>query len=243
LKDFEPISHTLEKSQPASSFIKIDTSGSQSRIFIADLFSRKIYWLDSSINLIDSMSTQATIVDAITEDNNTTYLCDIGDINPNNRKLGSIGPLTEDPEKKGNLAFTKTIKELARPVQLTIKDFNNDMRPDMLVCEFGFMKGSLSLYVSGKGTNYIRNEIKPVAGAVKTYVDDYNKDGHPDIWALFAQGNEGIFLFTNRGDGTFSEKQVLQFPSVYGSTFFELVDFNNDGVKDILYTCGDNADY
>ena len=28
-----------------------------------------------------------------------------------------------------------------------------------------------------------------------------------------------------------------------GSSYFELDDFNGDGFKDILYTCGDNADY
>jgi hypothetical protein len=30
---------------------------------------------------------------------------------------------------------------------------------------------------------------------------------------------------------------------VYGSCYFELDDFNNDGNLDILYSCGDNADY
>ena len=65
----------------------------------------------------------------------------------------------------------------------------------------------------------------------------------PDIWALFAQGNEGIFLFTNKGGGAFDTKQVLSFPPYYGSSSFELDDFNGDGYKDIIYTCGDNADY
>ena len=36
-------------------------------------------------------------------------------------------------------------------------------------------------------------------GAEKAYIQDYNKDGLPDIWVLFAQGDEGIFLFTNKG--------------------------------------------
>lgn len=30
---------------------------------------------------------------------------------------------------------------------------------------------------------------------------------------------------------------------MYGSTSFQLVDFNGDGKLDILYTCGDNADF
>ena len=35
----------------------------------------------------------------------------------------------------------------------------------------------------------------------------------------------------------------MRFPAVYGSSYFELADLNNDGVQDIVYTCGDNADY
>ena len=41
----------------------------------------------------------------------------------------------------------------------------------------------------------------------------------------------------------FDQQQILRFPSIYGSTYFEFADFNKDGLKDILYTCGDNADY
>src|SRR4029077_15370304 len=67
--------------------------------------------------------------------------------------------------------------------------------------------------------------------------------GLPDIWALFAQGDERIILYTNKGDGRFEEKNILSFPAVYGSTYFELDDFNGDGLPDILYTCGDNADF
>ena len=36
---------------------------------------------------------------------------------------------------------------------------------------------------------------------------------------------------------------MLSFPAVFGSSYFELADFNKDGFADILYTCGDNADY
>jgi hypothetical protein len=61
--------------------------------------------------------------------------------------------------------------------------------------------------------------------------------------SLFAQGDEGIFLFHNEGGGEFREEQILQFPPTYGSTDFELADFNGDAALDIIYTAGDNADY
>ena len=38
-------------------------------------------------------------------------------------------------------------------------------------------------------------------------------------------------------------QNLLHFPAVYGSSSFQLVDFNHDGKPDILYTCGDNSDF
>ena len=35
----------------------------------------------------------------------------------------------------------------------------------------------------------------------------------------------------------------MRFPPINGSSYFELADFNKDGFEDIVYTCGDNADY
>ena len=40
-----------------------------------------------------------------------------------------------------------------------------------------------------------------------------------------------------------SSQELLRFQPVYGSSYFEFADFNKDGHKDILYTCGDNADF
>ena len=80
-------------------------------------------------------------------------------------------------------------------------------------------------------------------GALKIFVRDFNGDKLPDVMALMAQGNEGIFIFYNKGHGDFEEKQVLQFPPVYGSSSLDLVDFDGDGDEDILYANGDNGDY
>jgi hypothetical protein len=98
--------------------------------------------------------------------------------------------------------------------------------------------------MENKGNDsFIRHELASQPGAIKTEIHDYNKDGLPDIWVLFTQGKEGIVLFTNKGNSQFDQRELISFPAVQGSTYFELCDFNKDGFKDILYTCGDNADY
>jgi hypothetical protein len=90
---------------------------------------------------------------------------------------------------------------------------------------------------------FARHVLRGLPGTIKAYIQDYNHDGLPDLWVLFSQGEEGISLYTNKGNGQFVEEEVLRFPSVYGSSSFELADFNKDGYPDIVYTCGDNADF
>ncbi len=92
------------------------------------------------------------------------------------------------------------------------------------------------------GVNRREHILKELPGARNTFIKDMNGDNLPDIVVLMTQAREGIFIFYNSGHGTFEEKQVLSFPSVYGSSYMDLADFNKDGFLDILYTNGDNAD-
>jgi hypothetical protein len=192
--------------------------------------------------LTDSAKTDATITD-IDFRNNTMLACNINVINPNNGKYGKAQYLQTDSKGKLHLDAKALFDSLARPVQITSCDLNNDKKTDYLVCEFGHLTGSLS-WMENKGNDkFTHHVLRAEPGVLKAYVDDVNHDGLPDVWALFTQGNEAIVLFTNKGNGVFEQKEVLRFPAIYGSTYFEFADFNKDGLQDIVYTCGDNADY
>lgn len=132
---------------------------------------------------------------------------------------------------------------MPRPVQTISVDLDKDGKQDYLVCGFGNTTGALYWMRNEGNGKFEQRILSALPGAIKAYIDDYNIDGLPDIMALMAQAQEGIYLFINKGNGTFETKPVLQFPPVFGSSYFDLDDFNNDGYKDILYTCGDNADY
>ena len=133
---------------------------------------------------------------------------------------------------------------LPRPVQLQYADFNQDGSPDLLVCGFGYNNGALSWLELDTARQVAVKEhiIFPRAGAIKAWIRDENHDGRPDIWVLFAQGDESIWYFENAGNGNFTPQRILQFPPVYGSSSFTLQDIDHDGLEDIIYTCGDNAD-
>jgi hypothetical protein len=118
-------------------------------------------------------------------------------------------------------------------------DLDQDGQRDLLVCAFGHLTGEL--YWMRSGTE--KRVLRPQPGCAKVLIEDFTGDGRPDVLALFAQGAEGLYLFTNGGGGCFTERQLFAFPPVQGSSSFELADCDGDGRRDVLYTCGDNADY
>jgi hypothetical protein len=240
---FTPVSPTLKYYTPATSFVKIDTSAIQQPFIISDATKNIIYRLDKNLNFSDSVKTKGPVVD-IELQKQQWISCNIGILNPNNGKYGNAKRILIDQAGKLKKEESETLfDQLQRPVQITSADLNNDGKKDFIVCEFGFLTGALS-WMENKGMNsFVRHVLRPLPGAIKAYVADYNHDGLPDIWVLFAQGEEGIFLYTNEGNGKFSEKEILRFPPINGSSYFEMDDFNKDGFPDILYTCGDNADY
>jgi hypothetical protein len=134
------------------------------------------------------------------------------------------------------------ITGLTRPVDMDFGDLNGDGRQDVVFCEFGNHTGFLSWYEDAGDGTYRRHVLSDKPGAANAEVIDLNGDGLLDIGVLMAQGDEGIDLYFNEGDGRFTAKRVLRFPPVYGSNHIEFVDFNDDGVLDILYANGDNGD-
>lgn len=155
--------------------------------------------------------------------------------------MGKVFPIVVS--KSGKLQIKPPLFEgLARPVQVVPTDMNADGRTDFLLCEFGSLRGSLSWMENKGGGRYQKNLIRNMPGSVNVYLRQNKQTKQKDLWALFAQGEEGIFHLTNKGNGTFDVNQVPRFLPTYGSTSFEMADINKDGFEDIIYTCGDNGD-
>lgn len=173
----------------------------------------------------------------------TIFLTTIGNsIYPHDSPDGAVQQIIKS---KGQPAFNNArvlISDLQRPVYMEYGDLNNDGLEDIVACEFGNNTGKLVWYQNNGHGQYSLRPLKGVAGAIKATIKDMNNDGLKDVVALMAQGDEGIFWFKNRGNGTFEEIRLLTFLPLYGSQYFELLDFNKDGYDDILYVCGDNAD-
>ncbi len=230
---FIPETTSFKYYAPATSYVKIDAG----KLTTCDAFKTKLYLFNNKLQVSDSLYTTGAVTQVL-EDSGADILCNTGILSPNNGKYGSIVRVSLNKKVKDSILYGK----LMRPVNIVPADLNKDGKTDLIVCEFGNLEGALS-WLEKTDTGYVRHIIRAAPGAIKTYVDDYNHDGLPDIWALFAQGDESIYLFTNKGNGTFIPQRVLRFPPVYGSSDFEVADLNNDGYPDIIYTCGDNADF
>lgn len=227
---------------PVTCFVRIDTAGKRRQLLMGRVFPGVLNRYNSRLQKLDSLIVRGGIVDMQLGDT-SGVACDIGNINPNNARLGGAYRVHIDSGGGMRMDSQPFLWDLARPVQVTGADLNGDGRTDYLVCEFGNLRGALSwMEDNGKG-GFVRHVLRAQPGAIRAYIQDVDKDGRPDVWVLFAQGDEGIFLYMNKGQGRFEERRVLRFPPVYGSSSFELADMNGDGHPDIVYTCGDNADY
>ena len=235
LKNFDEVIPPFSVKDPATTYVSILPE--QQLITFADGATHQLYRLRPDGNIVDSFKVGEGVV-------NVRFT-------PNDFRSLAMGILYPSDEKKGSLQVqniqTKKVyvllDSLQRPVYADYADLNNDTLQDIVICEFGNLNGQLSWFENKGDNKYLKHILRPLPGAVRTQVVDMNGDGKPDIVALMAQGDEGIFIYFNKGNGQFEEKRVLQLPPSYGSNYFELDDFNKDGHPDILATNGDNGDY
>ena len=186
----------------ATSYVKVNADDTEHLIVVGDALKQNVYFFNRHFQITDSVADTGPVVDI---DYSKNYLlgCSIGILTPNNGKSGKIRLINRTPGNHYEMDTTSFIDSLQRPVQVTPVDLNNDGKMDYIICEFGFLTGALSWMENTGSNNFVKHIIRNVPGAIKVYIRDYNNDGLPDIWALFAQGDESIFLFTNKGQRKF----------------------------------------
>ena len=231
---------------PASSYVKIDPGNHL--IYQGNAFDSTINIYDTKLKEVSNYNIHGVLIDMNFANSleqageRSGILTNIGIMNPNERKTGTADSFMI--KRDGSFSYlAKLLDSMPRPVQTISYDLDKDGLQDYLVCGFGNLTGALYWVTKEKTGISAKKILRGLPGAIKAYIDDFNHDGLPDIMVLMAQAQEGIYLFINKGNGSFDTKELLRFPPIYGSSYFELDDFNGDGYKDILYTCGDNADY
>jgi hypothetical protein len=233
LTQFEVQRISISDKLPMITTISVDYPGK----LMAGTRDNKIYLMKSDFTVTDTIHVSSP-PSHIKRKNEVLEILLMGVMDPNDQRKGSLIEYSQGSNTQRTL-----IDSLKRPVFFGKSDFNNDGKIDYVVCEFGNYTGRLTI-VDGDTTQKERSYvIDPFPGARKVEIRDVNNDNKPDILALMTQGNERISLFLNQGNFRFQSQSLLRFPAVYGSSYFEIHDFNQDGHFDILYTNGDNSDY
>jgi len=200
--------------------------------------SSDLFQLSYSFNIEDSIHLDSPPSSLIKTEQNEFVVLLMGIMDPNDQTKGKLSALNFEEHK-----FTSILDSLKRPVHVASGDMNNDNKTDFVVSQFGNYTGKLSVFQLQAPNVFQKHTLQYLPGARKVIVKDFNKDGLLDILALMSQGDERIILFLNQGNFRFRPNILLRFPPVFGSSYFDIADFNNDGYFDILYSNGDNADY
>lgn len=220
---------------PATTMVNAGLSGNY--YYFGDGITQQVYAMSADNTVADSFRVALGVSNLHVSDT-VLFALTMGVLQPSDSKEGKLLTINIPGKKTVTL-----LDSLQRPVCATYADLNNDQLEDIIVCEFGNTTGQLSWFENKGANQFVKHILRSLPGSIKTTVYDFNKDGLPDIIALMAQGDEGLFIYYNQGNNKFKEERVLQLPPSFGSNYFELIDINKDGHPDITATNGDNGDY
>lgn len=171
--------------------------------------------------------------------------------------LGSFAPGDHDRGRvvwlrrlDGEYSFEEIVlaSGLGRVADVRPADLDGDGDLDLIVAEFGhYRTGKIAILKNvaseGERPRFELQELDPRPGTIHVPPHDFNNDGLSDFVALVSQEHETVTAFVNQGDARFHSHTVWAAPDLtFGSTGIELVDLDQDGDVDILYSNGDAFD-
>lgn len=219
---------------PGSYFTYLTYVEENNSIHTGDISGKLIaYNFDTKNSQVLKESENAVI--GFTDLDSISFLTDIGILDPSELSSGKVIAYQNEHQEV-------IIDSLHRPVHNLITDLNGDGINEMIISEFGHLTGKLSLMVSNPSGGYEKKVLLSQPGTIRTVVKDMNNDGRPDIIALTSQGDESITFLYQQENLVFKNEKVLRFSPIYGSSWFELIDYDGDGDDDIITVNGDNAD-
>jgi len=227
--------HPVNIDSAKGSFITfLDFDAKKAKTITADIRGR-VFEYDAINKKKEQRFALGNAITAFSETESVAYLTSVGVLDPSEISAGRIHLVQRDSGRE--LPF-----ELHRPVHTLVHDFNKDGNEEIVVCEFGNLTGQLSLLVQNKESTFEKKILLSRPGALRTVVRDMDGNGKDDIIVMTAQGDEGISILYQYDNLKFEEEQIIRFSPLYGSSWFEVLDYDGDGNQDIITVHGDNGD-
>lgn len=234
LTQFTPNPITLD-SEKSTLFTFMEYNKVKNKLVVGDIIG-EVSTYDFNRNEIVPMWGFESAITSVIEKDSISFVTTIGILNPSDIIKGQLFSV-----QKGNIK--PIINDVFhRPVHTLIHDLNKNGTDEIVVSEFGNLKGVLSILIKDEHGQYQKKILLNKPGAIRVVHKDMNGDNKEDLIVLSGQGDEGITILYQENDLSFRAEKVIRYSPVYGSSWFELVDYDNDGDDDIIIVNGDNAD-
>jgi hypothetical protein len=220
-------------------------------VLVCDVLRSRITWIRQSpkgvfteTDLGDPIKAPAHVeaIDLDGDGDLDLVVASLGVLNPSNNRVGSVVLLEND----GHQHFTTHVvaSGIARVADVRAGDLDGDGDLDLAVAGFGYDDGETSWLENKGGWRFEQHVLLRLSGPINAIIADVNGDKAPDIVALVSQEWEEVWVFVNDGRGHFTAKMIWGSTNPdFGSSWITLVDLDQDGDLDILYSNGDAFDY
>jgi hypothetical protein len=221
---------------PMTLMVHIDAA--TRRLYIGDAMTHTLEALDASGQRIFAVEFDSGPI-SIWPRGESLDVALVGRLFPSDVLRGKLLRLEHGPD---GMKIDKVLANLRRPAHMTPRDLNGDGREDFVVCEFGNRKGKVSWFEGQSNGTFTEHILLDRPGAIRSEAHDVNRDGRPDIFVLMGQAWEGLYLFSNEGNGRFEQRTIVEQHPAFGYSSFEAIDFDKDGDLDLLTANGDNGE-
>ncbi len=173
---------------------------------------------------------------------NELILSDIGVLYPSDQQLGKVILIDINNDSEGYEGEI-VIQDIGRVTCAEAVDLDSDQDLDLTLCEFGHTNGSVGWLENLGENNWTWHKLETKAGTIEALPVDMDGDGDYDIVSIISQLSEQIVVFWNDGFGNFTSEILFNASTTFfGMSGINIVDIENDGDKDILFTNGDVLD-
>ena len=233
INQFTPVALALDK-RPGALTTCINYQENQNAFLIGNAYGEIYRWKnDQDFSIIKTFLSPVTHV---IDEGSNLIVTEVGIMHPTDIPSGKIW--------LNSKALRPTFDLLRRPVFTLKADMNDDGIDEIFICEFGNNFGQLSMFFKNKDAiKYEKKVLLNIPGGLKLVAQDMNNDQKKDLVLLTSQGNERVYILYNYGQLRFTPKPVLLFEPGFGSSWFDVFDYDGDGDLDIAVVNGDNADY
>lgn len=166
----------------------------------------------------------------------------VGSIYPNDLLIGEAVLLINDGQQ--NFEKRVLVSGIPRLSDMQPGDIDGDGDMDFGLAMFGWLStGAVGWLEQITPEKFELHTVQEINGAMQMELVDLDLDGRLDLVTLVSQQHEMILCFRNLGNGKFDPILLgeAQHPN-FGSSSFQVVDLDQDGDLDILYSNGDVMD-